>query len=144
MVRVGTPSAVARPDWYDRNPAMIWNTYNASGVAPHSLTTRWTYTVPTGKKALLEQAMTYIMRSTAATTLGWASLKIWYQPSGGTNREMVYVDLYDNTVAAKTISHFSFAMVLLAGDVLTGTSADTSTGGTCNYTLTAKATEFDA
>jgi len=134
----------ARLSWYDRNPLVKWLLYSAQGVGPHGMTTRWTYTVPTGRKTMLEALMAYLMRATAATTLGWASIQIWYQPAGGTDQELVYLDLYDNTVAAKTVSHLPFAVVLLAGDILRGVTADTSTGGACNYRIAAKATEYDA
>jgi len=144
MVRVGTPSAVARPAWHDRNPIPSWQSYEAAGVAPHGATTRWTYTVPAGKKAIMEYAFLSLTRSGAPTTVGTAFCFLYYQPSGGSSHILYDASLRDATVGNVKEIASPTSLMLNAGDAVRGYTQDTSTGGTIDYILNVKFTEFDA
>jgi len=144
MVRVGTPSAVARPDWYDRNPSNQHLYYEGYGISPHVKTGRWNYTVPAGKKALVELVWARLIRKSAATTLGDAYAGIWFLVSGGTNRWLAGAWICDNTVGATKDFVLGQSIIMLPGDSIFGYTADGSTGGTFDYQIYAKITEFDA
>jgi len=143
MVRVGTPSAVARPEWYDRNP--IHRLYGYSGnLAPHSVTTRWTYTVPAGKKAFLELAAVHHIKTAAATTVVNSYSSILITPSGGSLTELIAAQIYTNAVGDKDRAETGHAAVLLAGDIIQFNTYNGDTGGTVWHRGVAKITEFDA
>jgi len=144
MVRVGTPSAVARPDWYDRNPISKNDNYDILDITPHSTTTRLTYTVPAGKKAMLEILQATVRRRTAATTLGRAYALWQFTPSGDLTKILLFSRVEDNTVGAKDDHALGTTMAMYAGDRIDGNTYDGSTGGTCDYTLSYKITEFNA
>jgi len=144
MVRVGTPSAVARPDWYDRNPVSRVDYYWGSGVAPHGVTTRLSYTVPSGKKAMVEVLVLKVRRNTAATTLGIARASLILTPSGGAPDNFMDACIVNNTVDVKDGWSIGASLALITGDLLEFTTYDGSTGGTCDYWLSYKITEFDA
>jgi len=144
MVRVGTPSAVARPDWYDRNPAFAGVSYVGTGVAPHALTVRGTYTVPSGKKAFLEASYLNGRRQTVATTVGIVALSLWVTPSGGGAYRLAQITWKDNTVDYFKEETFAALGVLQTGDKVDICTSDASTGGTCEYLLCLKTTQFDA
>lgn len=144
MVRVGTPSAVARPDWYDRNPVTRFRAWNAVNLAPHTSTQRWTYTVPAGKKAQLELVQVKVMRATAPTTPGYAYANIRFTPSGGSVDTLIQATIRTGTVGDTDQTVLGVCGVLQAGDTIEANSADGSTGGTIDYFATLKITEFDA
>jgi len=144
MVRVGTPSAVARPAWYDRNPISRIDHYWGLTVAPHALTTRLTYTVPAGKKAILEALQVRCIRRTAATTVGLVYAVAYITPSGASEKELLDCYLFTNNVGDKDGQALQGTVTLFAGDVLGLKTYDGSTGGTVDYFLAYKLTEFDA
>jgi len=57
-----------RPEPHDRNPVRQTLTYSGTGIAPHATTQRFSYTVPSGKKAIVLAAQANLQRATAATT----------------------------------------------------------------------------
>jgi len=145
MVRVGTPSAVARPEWYDRNPTSKADGH-ATTAAPHTITERVAYTVPSGKKAIVEMVYLRIKRVTAATTAGTATSLLRVTPSGGSAMSIMIAELTSsqNSVGDKETLQVSPLMTLFTGDKVSGDSLDTSTGGTVEYQARWKLTEFDA
>jgi hypothetical protein len=142
-MRTGQP-IIGRPAWYDRNPVQKVNNYNATLVTPHSITERWSYTVPSGKKAMVEILEAEVLRAQAASTVGLAEALIALTPSGGSEKSVLCARIFDNTVAARSTQAIGSALLLLADDKLTGKTVDTSTGGSCDYYLAYKITEFDA
>jgi len=144
MVRVGTPSAVARPEWYDRNPGVNLRSYNGSHIAPHALAERWNYTVPAGKKAFIENFEVFIQRETAATTVGHPLAQLALTPSGGSKTVMVLLWELSNTVGEHKAVFAGQGGVLLAGDRIVGETYDDSSGGYMNFIIIAKIMEFDA
>jgi len=145
MGRIRSPGKyIARPAWYDRNPVQRADSYLASDLAPHTETTRLTYTVPSGKKAMIEEISGRVLRTAAATTLGRARAKIALTPSGGSMKVLVEAKILKNTVGDTDVQGFPASMTLLAGDRLDLITDDMSTGGTCDFHLSYKITEFDA
>jgi len=144
MVRVGTTPAVARAAWYDRTAASKCDYYYGQGVSPHAVTTRLTYTVPAGKKAMVEVMQVRVRRASAATTVGLAGAYVMLTPSGGVIKEILDTGINDNTVNARDNNALGGTMVLCTGDQLDLKTYDLSTGGTCDYFVCYKLTEFDA
>lgn len=134
---------VARPAYYDRNAVGTRQRYVGT-VGPHGGTSRWSATIAAGKKAFVEQMAIRIVAVTTATTAGYA---------------LAYMDLYDATnsttgawaqitTSTTALPYTFFASptipTLYAGETITVTSSDSSTGGTVFYVLDAKYTTFDA
>jgi len=135
----------SRLAWYDRN-AKGKNDGIAVTAAPHTITTRISYTTPAGKKVYLDQFLLRIRINTAATTAGNKEARWEYQPSGGSALTVMCVELRasQNVVDTleKEIAYPSFTMY--PADVLQGRTFDTGTGGDIEYRLYYKLTEFDA
>jgi len=144
MVRIGTPSAVARPEWYDRNPAPAVAYYVAVNVSPHSVTKRVDYTCPAGKKAMVELLQAEVFRRTTATTAVMAHADFKLTPSGGPMATILTARVVTNDIKDKDSLTMGASFMMFAGDVLEGYTEDTSTGGACDYKLCMKVTQFDA
>lgn len=142
-MQINSPSS-SRAAWYDRNPAIIQETYNANTVAPHTTTARWVYTVPSGRKALVEMFFVQAIRSTAAGTLGAQLGGIVLDAPTGTSYIQYREFFYDNTVWTNNTNVVTSSLALLAGNEFYSQTEDQSTGGDFNYVLTMKATEYDA
>jgi len=139
-----SPTVLARPAWYDRNPTSIQKLHADAGRSPHSETERWTYTVPSGKKALIESLYIKIMRATAASSAVLVLAAVQLGLGGGTNYYHWIAALRTNNVGDKDDIIIGQSIILNAGDVLRAISSDSSTGGTVDYYILAKITEFDA
>ena len=142
-MRVGFPGG-PRLEWYDRNPIVNHEEYFSGPIAPHAITQRWTYTVPTGKKAFLEMAACLVHRRTAATTPGWVSAELEYQPYGVGAGYLLNSFFVTNNIGDKEREALGHAGVMLAGDALRGKTSDLSEGGSCDYLIISKIMEFDA
>jgi len=128
---------------YDRAPASVSKVYSAAGVAPHGETTRFTYTVPAGKLALVASVVASAVRVTAAAPVGYAFAAVKLN-DGTVNAPIVIAAEIGNTVDSDARMNGTPQLVALAGTVITGTTADGSTGGTFNYELGAIIYEFTA
>lgn len=135
--------AVARPAYYDRNATNTWNAYVAGTVAPHGGTTRWTVTIASGKKAIIETANVLMWRDAASTVIG-ASFGLLRLTSGATLGDIANAVLYTTTVYVTATQLVSGGITLYASDVLSAITQDNSTGGSIYYNLIAKGTIFDA
>lgn len=142
-MRLSNPLNI-RPLFYDRNPINRQTSYSGSGVAPHAWTVRFQFTVPTGKKLWLEYGMMESIRRTAATTAGEITQAIYVTPYGGSPANFMVRRYTSNTVNDQQYRDATTQALLLAGDVIAGGTADASTGGTVDYTMTIHAIEFDA
>lgn len=134
----------SRPVYYDRNPLATQQSYEAGAVAPHVQTTRTTYTVPTGKKAYGEYIILFLFRSAAAAPVGIANAQASYTPSGGGAANVGIIISNSNTVGATDRLVVTSFGLLAAGDVVTTSTTDSSTGGTVDYKTIQKYTQFDA
>ena len=138
------PVSTARADWYDRNPIASNNDYTITGLAPAALTTRWTYTVATGRKTFIGALQINTERANTATSAATVQSFITYTPSGGAASRMLQTFISDNAVGSRQNAIGASGMVMLAGDNLMGQTQDTSTGGALNYSLSWAGAEFDA
>jgi len=143
MPRVGFPGG-PRLNWYDRNPACKVGVWSGSGVAPHAATQRLSYTVPSGKKAIIEVLECSVIRKTAATTAGVMQGYAVLTPYGGPPTTFLVAWIETNTVDARSDRFLGGAVTLFAGDVLALKTLDLSTGGTGSYFQAYKGTEFSA
>ena len=137
-----TSYAVARPSYYDRNAAGDTKRYNAI-VGPHAQTTRWTFTVPAGKKAYIEVLSLRISQWTAVTTPGFADCGIELNTSGSPTSL-----LYQKLLTAIATLPFSLQTIPLQvsmypADSVACFTSDTSVGGTVAYLPDARFTTFD-
>jgi hypothetical protein len=135
---------LARPQFYDRNPAHDILTYEGNGVAPHAATQRDTYTVPTGKKAFIGAAEVEVVRQTAASTAGRATIYIRVTPYGGSGTVLIVVGTWKNAVGDDARLSIGQSICLYAGDVVDIYTSDGSTGGTVDYRGKVHLTIFDA
>jgi hypothetical protein len=141
MARTLSPGG--RPAYYDRNPKTLLQ-FKVGDEAPHSGTDEFTYTVPTGRKALITGIELQVMRKTAATTAAEARAMI-YSDSGDYTNAVTYVaQILTNNVGDKDEIIISAPILLGPGQLIKGSSDDGSTGGTCKYVLTMRGVEFDA
>ena len=130
--------------WYDRNPSVEVDSYSGLLVVPHSAETRLTYTVPTGKKAFVELLYAKILIGTIAESAGMR-YAIWrYTKKDGSAKNIVYVNIRTNVAGDKDKHEIGQSMIMLEGDKLEGITGDSSIGGTVDYLLGYKITEFDA
>lgn len=136
--------AAARAAPADRNPTSKGHTYQATGVAPHGATTRFSYTVPAGKKLVLEAAQNTALRATAAAPVGLYQSVALIVLIDANQPWLSYAWSLDNTVGARTAMNFAGPVSLLAGEQLITSTSDASTGGTVNYAAAVKGTEYDA
>lgn len=143
-MRLSNTQAVSRPAFFDRNPGPKTSMYSAGGVAPHASTTRWSYTVPVGRKAWVDSMWIQVDRAAAGTTAGVVAANLNYVPNGGTVGVFGQGWLFNNAVGAVNQVVAEQFGYLGAGDVLSSTTSDGSTGGSIDYTIAAKYTEYDA
>ena len=87
-------------------------------VAPHAITTRWTYTVPSGRIAFLEAVHSLLEPTTAANQAGTFILVT--RSGGGAQR--FYTRLSGATIY--DIGNDPYDVSLAAGDVVTGQSSN--------------------
>ena len=125
-------------NWYDRNPTSISKTFTNTGVAPHVITSRWTYTVPAGRKCQIEFVQIELVRKTVAAPVNTA---FGYVTIAGAS--FLRAVMESNTIGERSNTVAGVGVILEAGDVIAGLTFDSSTGGTITYTLTLKGTEFD-
>ena len=123
----------------DRNISLGGGYWGSTDLAPHELTTRVSYTVPTGRKAEVTCSMNHVVRMTAAGTLGTA---------GSYNSDpttiITYCSIYDNTPGVTDKMVINKCVVRLAGDTISALSWDDSTGGTCLHMMGFEVMEYDA
>lgn len=137
-------SGSARAAWYDRSPATRADGYSTGAVAPHSATVRVSYTVPTGKKALVELILTSLERDGAPGAAGAAAALARVTPGTGSQIAILISRDQSATVGAQKVQSLAGSFTLKAGDLLELVTVDGSTTGTYQYDLASKVTEFDA
>lgn len=143
-MRLAVVSQGARPVPTDRNPVNKTNEVQTAAIAPHGTTTRWSYTVPVGKKAQIQTASCICVRVTVAAPVGETSAQLAYTPSGGAAVTLFEAHLDTNAALDVSVQNESQLGDMLAGDIITAQDFDTSTGGTVKFRESAKVYEFDA
>jgi hypothetical protein len=100
------------------------------GVAPHSLTSRGSVAVPSGRFLLVKQVAMRVRRATAATTPGRvrALLSVDGTP-------VLMADFLGNTVDLSDSVTLGECPIAIGPATVSLQTEDTSTGGTCDYSL---------
>lgn len=132
----------ALPEYYDRGAANETVNYIGSTVSPHTITLRASYTVPPGRKAIVDSAFLLITRESVATNVGRARMMIYYTPNGGTAIPIAIEQLVNNCADHTVYQSFTGLGILYPGDSLSIYTTDNSVGGTCTYWATLKIFEF--
>jgi len=138
MVRVGFPGG-PRLEWYDRNPQSITFTFYAEDTAPHSTTIRWSYTVPTGKKFYVENAMAFQLRGVAATTLGRSYVRVVAR-----DVSVLHAQMERNEVGDSVHLNVGRGCLVQAGEEVRGITMDEGEGGTIDMGASMHGVEFNA
>lgn len=142
-MQIVNPSS-SRAAWYDRNPGGKTENYTGDAVTPHAYTVRWTYTVPTAKKFIVENGFVNITRIAASTTQGISTGEIDYVPVSGDTVAFLWADLSATSAFAGAYSIVGVQVFGFAGDAIEGATSDASVGGSVSYSVQMKGTEFDA
>lgn len=141
----GAGEALYRPraQWFDRNPVKVAALYSNT-VAPHAATERFSYTVPVGKKCVIEITNVSVTRTTVAAA------PAEFQASITDRTGAVHVFTYAQVCGSGNIvgdylkDNIGSTIVLKAGDIVASHTLDASTGGTVTYRISLKGTEFNA
>lgn len=107
----------------------ITSSYVAANIAPHGTTTRWSYTVASGKAAVLEYVMTVWYRDNAAATASLIFAHVLHSAGHSICRN----DGFDATLFQGHIQHISDPGYLAPGESVSGVTQDSSAGGTMRY-----------
>src|SRR4051812_41894585 len=118
-----------RSAYYDRNPVQVTANFGSAAVIPHGSTSRWSYTVATGKKAFLQRALAKVVRQTVAAPAAQVALNIRYTPNGGSATTAAYAVIWGNAINDNDRDAYAGGGVMGSGDVLDCLSIDASTGG---------------
>jgi hypothetical protein len=138
-----TNIASGRPAYYDRNPTTKALAFRGASIAPHTGTSRFSYTVPTGRKFIGTAGGIAIVRDAVATTVGALQADLDVFPSGGVFTNVLTLVIW--SIALDSHREVSVAgFTLLAGDALQAFTLDTNVGGTASYSIGAQGIEFDA
>lgn len=142
-MRVFNVQPAARPTYYDRNPSIAIAGTELASIAPHTVTQRFSYTVPVGKKAWADFTYLEVFCSAAPTTAGRSQLRLLYTPSGGGQALLDQINFAGNVVNTVAEREAPSLGELNPGDNIVATTTDFSTGGTRDYAIVFKKTEFD-
>lgn len=117
--------------------------FAAATTAPHASTTRATYTVPAGAKALVEQANLASVVDAAVTTAGVALVRARVTPdSGGAHAVGTLVAPTALVVGTGDSRTEPMGILLNAGNVVDLFTEDAATGGTRRYEASIDLLEF--
>lgn len=133
--------AIARPAYYDRAPIPIIVQYSGV-VAPHAPTTRASYTPPDGFANFLETMYLFERRQTAAapgsSVVSYVELLPFYGGSG-----VILQNYFESgLVALQPATMLSNYGYIAYGDTIRLVTFDSSIGGSIQYQLALKGTEF--
>jgi hypothetical protein len=141
-VRLGQASG-ARVAWWDRVPTSSFGAYRGAGIAPHTLTTRWSYTVPTNRRAMVETLFCGVTRQ----TLGSGPAETFAMVSRDANTDplnpICMASVVNNSQNLVSQVGIGTTMFMIEGQSIYGITYDATTGGTVNYAVSANWTEFD-
>lgn len=139
-----TSPSTARPAYYDRNASAKTFYTDTGPVGPHATATRWSYLVPSGRRAYLEQVFLMTLRITAAASAAVAQCFIQYTPAAGVVGIPAYSLVTSNGVNDRDKQVLGTVGYMGAGDLLACVDNDNSTGGSVEFFEYAKVVEFDA
>jgi hypothetical protein len=137
--------AVARPAFYDRSAISVMLDGSVNAVAPHTFTTRFTQTCPSGSKYVVELVTNQLYRQAAATVSGTVITFVRIVDAAGSLS--INVSFYTGTpttVGALFGNNQPSSVTMYPAEVIAGLTYDASTGGTVNYVLGSKLTQYSA
>lgn len=134
-------SAVARPAYYDREPAPVTCAYSATHI-PHGGTVRATYSPPVGFAAFMETGTVLIRRAAVAAPAQAAAFEVDYLPSGGGSVIVAFLPFILNVVGDNAILPTGVFGYMAFGDTIQLLTFDFSVGGSLQFTGAIKGTEF--
>lgn len=138
-----TSYAVARPAFYDRSSLSGRKASNVV-VAPHAVTTRFTYTVPAARKAFVETAFVKYNQVTLPTVTGLVVNSV-QNSDGITASTNVSMSVNSSIATLTALTLFTTGnCTVFAGETISDLTYDGSTGGTIQFTSDCRYVEFDA
>ena len=131
--------------FYDRNPIVIGTVVAPGAIGPHADTLRASYTVPSGKRTVLEMADLFLEIVTAAGPSGNKRADIRWTPAGGSDTQFIRANLLasSNAIGDKETKVVGLSAMFQEGDLIGLRTADLGTGGTIEYEVKLKWTEFE-
>lgn len=125
-------------------PTKVTQLYAAAGVGPHGVTTRWTYTVPAGRLAMIETLNAHVLRDAASGAPAIAGGYVQYTPAAGAATRVINPTIINGALGAVLDAPAIAPFFAQPGDVFLCQTLDLSAGGTLAYVFTLIATEMDA
>lgn len=140
----GTGGIARLQPWYQPNAKTIGAFYAANLVGPHTLTVRFTYTVPANRIANILSALAFPIRDGTAANPSLVTDQILQ----GTNAaRLVLSEFVNGTIGAAGAQSSNIVgqnTTAFAGDTIVGYTSDGSANGTCTHQLGFSGIEFDA
>lgn len=133
----------ARFEWYDRNPTSLLLLFQQTGGPPNGGITRWTYTVPSGRKAWLSAAVVSYSCLVEPTTAAIARAEIVLN-DGVSSGLLARAWLYTGTKGARSDQSINGTWMIPAGMSILGGDTSIAVGGDWEIVESALVTEFDA
>jgi len=133
-------SEIARPDFIDRSPSTKDQSFSGT-LAPHSLTVRWQYTVPSNRSAAIGVAECYVLRATVATVSSTVNDMI--RTNSGVTIIINDARMISNNIGDKEGFVIPISYFIYSGGFINGTTADVSTGGTAYHFVAISIIELD-
>lgn len=125
--------------WVDRS-----NQFVGFGTAPHASTTRFTYTVPAGKVAVVESMTIMCVRDGTTATPARAQGQVVYAPNGGTAVSYGIKQVWTGAIGdgQNGSPDHPPKLTMQAGDALNALTLDLSTGGTMTFLINCTIREY--
>lgn len=128
--------------FYGRNALYLNKGFTILPTGPHGVTTRDSYTVPAGRRAVITSMYLHFQRITVAAPIGVYQSAIVLTQSG--NSYTLCRIMSVGNVVNDNLSIVNPGQVFLnAGDFVGIETSDASTGGTVGYRAQMAVTEFD-
>jgi hypothetical protein len=127
--------------FWDRNPVdATLSSGILANIAPHGGTTRFTYTVPSKRLAIVNLISIKAVRRLAATTSG--QIEVFMQNESSVSYTTCYI--ITNVIGDKDYTVVSPLQAKVAGGKIVAVDSDGSAGGSVDFIESATITEFDA
>lgn len=136
--KIADPSLDVPTQYWDRGGSVQWIGYDATGVAPHGSTQRAIYTVGNSHMAYCESAGVALARNNVAGTAGqWRGTVRW-------NTNKIFGTIHRGNSAGDVAPAVVGSSIgpLFAAESISLETRDTSTGGSVDYLLGLKVTDY--
>lgn len=124
-----TGGAGERGYYFDRILSVVAQEFAQSGVAPHTLTARVSYTVPAGQMLYVSGVELRMIRDTAPTIGETFTVRLNYTPSGGVAHMLAYFTGRSILVNEGIEQYLTNPFIAMPGDTISIATSDGSTGG---------------